>query len=808
MKKLHLICNAHIDPVWQWEWEEGASSALSTFQSAVNLADEFDYIFCHNEATLYKYIERFAPTLFEKIKRLVKLGKWRIMGGWYLQPDCLLPDGEGFVRQIRIGEKYFKEKFGVKPEIAVNFDPFGHSRGLVQIIAGCGQKGYAFMRPYSEHIKKQLDLPAEYFIWEGYDGSRIKARRITEYSSPLGGAAEKIKKDVERLGDEEISVSTWGVGNHGGGPSRKDLADIAALTESSKIQIVHSTFENYFDEVVPEKVFDGSLISCMPGCYSSMIGLKQKYRELERSLFFTEKLLSAAAIAGAAEYPSDRLDAVTEDMLNVQFHDMLPGTTIKEGEQNALAYIYHGLRELNDMRADGFFALCKGQSVAEDGTYPILAFNPKAYGGEQIVECELSIIPTDLFKDSFSRIAIFDEQGNRLVSQTVKERSNISMDWRKRVVFKGHLNPLSITRFTAKTEVKPNETYPVNKDVTFDNGKKRVFINSATGLIESYVVDGVEYAAGKMFEPFAYEDNADPWGMSDEQTNVGIGKNPVPFEKQNKPDGVFDGLQSFEIIEDGDIYIAAESFFAHGTARLRIGYKIYKQGDAVDVDVQLFPGEANEAVKLHVPTLSGEYIGDQVFGTEKLYDDGRECVSHEFVAVKCKNDGYLQLITPTTYASSYKDGEIRITLHRGVAYCAHPVSDRPLLKDNAFVQRMDRGECDYNFRLCVSDEKSLEKNALEFSEPPYALNVFPTADESADNGTRISVDNPNIRTVTVKKGSMQSGYVFRLFNNGKENAEAVLSCGNAKIRLNFGKYAIKTVLYENGNLCESKDIVI
>ena len=72
MKELHLICEAHLDPVWLWEWEEGASAAVSTFQSAANLADQFDYIFCHNEVSLYKYIADYAPDLFEKIKQLIK----------------------------------------------------------------------------------------------------------------------------------------------------------------------------------------------------------------------------------------------------------------------------------------------------------------------------------------------------------------------------------------------------------------------------------------------------------------------------------------------------------------------------------------------------------------------------------------------------------------------------------------------------------------------------------------------------------------------------------------------------------------
>ena len=131
MKKIHLICNSHIDPIWLWEWEEGASNAISTFRSAANLLEKYDYIFNHNEVTLYKWIEEYAPDLFEKIKSLVKQGKWHVMGGWYLQPDCNIPSGESMVRQMMEGRKYFESKFDEKPTTAINVDPFGHSVGLV-----------------------------------------------------------------------------------------------------------------------------------------------------------------------------------------------------------------------------------------------------------------------------------------------------------------------------------------------------------------------------------------------------------------------------------------------------------------------------------------------------------------------------------------------------------------------------------------------------------------------------------------------------------------------------------------------------
>ena len=154
MKRVHLICNAHLDPVWLWEWQEGAAETISTFRTAVELCEKNKtFIFNHNEVVLYQWIEEFDPALFCRIQAQVKAGRWHIMGGWYLQPDCNMPSGESFVRHILHGKRYFKEKFGVNVTTAINFDPFGHTRGLVQIMAKSGFDSYLFGRP------QELKLP-------------------------------------------------------------------------------------------------------------------------------------------------------------------------------------------------------------------------------------------------------------------------------------------------------------------------------------------------------------------------------------------------------------------------------------------------------------------------------------------------------------------------------------------------------------------------------------------------------------------------------------------------------------------------
>jgi alpha-mannosidase len=225
-QQVYLVANSHIDPVWQWTSNEGASATLATFKSAVNLLKKYDYIFCHNEALIYQYVEETDPKLFKEIQNLVKEGKWKIMGGWYDQPDCLVPSGESFLRQISLGREYFKEKFNVRPTTALNFDSFGHTRGLVQILSKCGFDSYIFCRP-SIDIDPIVHGP---FLWEGYDGSKVKALRyegFNIYCSTLGFAGRDIQKKLEAYPDQSNVIVLWGVGNHGGIQSASDLEQIA-----------------------------------------------------------------------------------------------------------------------------------------------------------------------------------------------------------------------------------------------------------------------------------------------------------------------------------------------------------------------------------------------------------------------------------------------------------------------------------------------------------------------------------------------------------------------------------------------------
>ncbi|WP_042163762.1 glycoside hydrolase family 38 C-terminal domain-containing protein [Paenibacillus gorillae] len=826
MRKLHLLSNAHLDPVWQWEWEEGAAAAVSTFRAAADFCEEYDgYIFNHNEVILYKWVEEYEPSLFQRIQELVKLGKWHIMGGWYLQPDCNMPSGESFVRQILLGRSYFYEKFGVRPTTAINFDSFGHTRGLVQIMQQAGYDSYVFYRP--ENLPQ---LPARDFIWNGFNDSKVMGHKVADsYSSLLGKAHEKISKWLEENPQTDIGLLLWGVGNHGGGPSRIDLNAIGELMkETSDVEISHSTPEQYFAELKEQKTlpeFSGDLNPRFVGCYTSMIRVKQKHRQLENELFMTEKMLAAAEAQGLLTYPKAELHEALCDLMTAQFHDILPGSSIQPAEEASLRQMEHGLEIAARLRTRAFFALSAGQPKAALKEYPVLVYNPHPYPVKHTVECEF-MLEDQNWAAEFS-LPVAYRNGVRLASQPEKELSNLNLDWRKRVVFEAVLEPSSMNRFDCRIEMLGSKPAPQLKEeggrYTFENSRLRVVINSSTGLMDEYTVDGVSLLQKNAFLPLVIQDNEDPWRMDTNTFPQAIGS----FSLLDPGRGTdFSGvkgalLPSVRVIEDGEVRTVIEAVFGYKDSFICQTYKLPKNGTEIEVQIRVYWNEKDKMLKLSVPTAlkNGVYRGQTAFGINELAADGTETVSQRWVsaeeasdheagglAITCINDGI--------YGSDFRDGEIRFSLLRGVGYCAHPIGDLPIMVQDRFLPRIDQGERRYTFWLNGGGRnerlENVDREAMVKNERPYALSFFPSGDGELP-GSFVQLKDDVIQMSALKKEEQGDDYILRLFEptgSARSTVIEIPSLNIAKeIRLNG--FEIKTYVLrkqsqtlEEAALCE------
>ncbi|MFD0717596.1 glycoside hydrolase family 38 C-terminal domain-containing protein [Paenibacillus sp. GCM10027626] len=805
-KRLHLLSNAHLDPVWQWEWEEGAAAAVSTFRAAAEFCEEYDhYVFNHNEVILYKWVEEYEPALFERIRQLVIKGKWHIMGGWYLQPDCNMLSGESFVRQILLGKAYFREKFGVEPTTAVNFDSFGHTRGLVQILQQAGYDSYMFMRP------EQLEaLPADNFIWSGFNGSEVMVHKIQYgYNTLLGKAHKKIAQWLEMNANEPTGVVLWGVGNHGGGPSRRDLTKIGELIQlTDSFEIIHSTPEQYFQDLKqaqPLPRYEGDLNPRFVGCYTSMIRIKQKHRHLENELYMTEKMLSAAALQGLLTYPSAELHEALCDLATAQFHDILPGTSVQPAEEASLRLIQHGLEIVTRLKARAFFALAAGQPKAALKEYPILIYNPHPFPVKGVFECEF-MLEDQNWEEQFSLPVVFQD-GYRLPSQPEKESSNINLDWRKKVVFEAELAPSSMNRFDCRIEMlacKPvAELKEQDGRYTFRTEELTVAINTHTGLMDEYTARDISYLKPDAFAPLVIQDNEDPWRMDTNAFAPVIGR----FALMEAGAGTdFSGvrqalLPSVRVIEDGEVRTVIESMLQYRYSFICITYKLPKKGTEIEVQLRVYWNEKNKMLKLSIPTLltDGRYRGQSAFSISELADNGDEAMAHRWVAVESADRGQaVTCINDGIYGSDYRDGEIRLSLLRGTGYCTHPINDRPLLVQDRFLPRMDQGEHSYTFWLnagALADrQQKVDREAVVHNEKPYSLSFFPSG-EGLGRKPLLVFEDGIVQLSAFKKEERGEGYILRLFEPTGNATTTIVSIPSFGIRerVKLNGFEIKTM---------------
>jgi len=289
--KLHLIGNAHLDPVWLWRWHEGFSEVLATFKSALDRMNEFpDFKFTSACAVYYELVEKLAPDMFEEIKQRVKEGRWGIVGGMFLQPDCNIPDGESFARHLLISQSFFKESFGLTAKTGYNVDSFGHNAGLPKILSAGGIDNYVFMRPSPAEQGRDEEL----FVWKSDDGSSVNAYRIPRRYN-IDFAAIGILNDLEKKikNDHLERMAFYGVGNHGGGPTIQIIDAIKGLDLENA---AFSTPDEYFDSVGKDDlpVINGDLQHHARGCYSANSYVKASNRKCEQNLLAAEKLCSLA----------------------------------------------------------------------------------------------------------------------------------------------------------------------------------------------------------------------------------------------------------------------------------------------------------------------------------------------------------------------------------------------------------------------------------------------------------------------------------------------------------------------------------
>ena len=528
-KQYTVVCaaHAHIDMNWMWGWQETVALTLSTFRTMLQLMREYPaFHFSQSQASVYKIVEDYDPALMEEIKRYIREGRWEVTATAWVETDKNMPDTESLIRHIVETRRYLQRNWGVDPEqLQVDFSPdtFGHS-AQIPAINGYGQvKYYYHCRGFTtDHVL---------YRWRAPSGDEVLAYREPYWYN--SGITPDIGTGVFELSKHSgglcTSLIVYGVGDHGGGPTRRDVERILEMQAWPIFpEIRFGTFHEYFRlaDGVRDKlpIVDHELNAIFTGCYTTQSRIKLGNRRAEAALLDAQALGAAAALHADYAYPRDQVTRAWQNVLFTHFHDILTGSCVQESREHAMGLFADtmavaGTVQCNAMRTlsdaidtsmietdtDTAFTLSEGAGAGyglehyagvpnpERGAGRVRifhAFNPTAQARKELIELTVWDWPFDQ-----NRAVIEDAEGRALPFQMVDQTPQRYWDHRYfRVLVEVCLSPMGYQTIVLREgalEQYPTHRYGedrnerIHTDIVLENGYLRAVFEGGTGALIS-----------------------------------------------------------------------------------------------------------------------------------------------------------------------------------------------------------------------------------------------------------------------------------------------------------------------------------
>ena len=412
-EKVYCVGHTHIDVAWLWTLAVTQDKAVRSFSSMLELMRQYpEFIFMSSQPQLYKYVQQDAPEVFEEIKARIAQNRWEPEGAMFLEADCNLTSGESLVRQIVHGKRYFRQQFGRDNEIVWLPDVFGYSAALPQIMKRSGVKYFMTTKISWNEINK---MPYDTFLWQGIDGSEI----LTHFSTTRNYDMDRERRAIEpgtgttyvamlspiqvmgawqRYQQKDVNTETLmtcGYGDGGGGTTREMLENQRRMAKGIPgcPQTVFSTADEFFhilDEHCRNSHFlprwVGELyLEYHRGTYTGMARNKRYNRKSEFAYQEAELFSLMAQKRAGLAYPKARLNAGWEVILRNQFHDILPGSSIKEVYEDSKAEYEKIAEESAEMLQSARQALADSLAAPQGA---LVAFNPAGFDNNGPVLCD------------------------------------------------------------------------------------------------------------------------------------------------------------------------------------------------------------------------------------------------------------------------------------------------------------------------------------------------------------------------------------------------------------------------------------
>ena len=766
--KVKAIGHTHIDIGWLWTVRQTREKAQRSFFTVLELMKRFpEYKFMSSQVPLYLAIKEEAPEKYEEIKERVKEGRWEVEGAMWVEADCNLPSGESLVRQVLYGKRFFKEEFGIDSKTLWLPDVFGYSAALPQILKKSGVDSFVTSKISWNDTNM---MPNDTFIWKGIDGTEIFTHFMTAQEMHENGEIQNFTTYLpqgnasyvmgawKRNHNKDIvddALLTFGFGDGGGGPTAKDIEMIKRMeygipncpttefsTSSEFLSEIKEQSKGKLEKWVGELYFEYHR-----GTYTSQSEKKKNNRKSEFALQNTELFSVVANNLLGVDYPKTELDKMWRTLLTNQFHDILPGSAIKEVYETANAE-ETAIRE----NCDSLIQKCVNAIAENVNKKGVVVYNPTSFTCGGMVELDgVARYVENIPPKGYAVVEPKAIQNNVVVSGNKIE------------------NDYFVIEFDSNMEIS------------------RVYDKRAGREV---------LPKGKTANRFiAYEDfpnNFDAWELRNYYK-----EKAYPIRSFESCEKVIDGERiGFKIVRK----------FENSTIEQNIW--LYENIDRIDFETKLDWQTEHTVLKVYFPVdVNAEratfdtQFGNVVRPTHKntSWDMAKfEVCGHKFADIS--DDGYgLALLNDCKYGYSTEENEIGLTLLRCPTY-PDPDCDKG---EHSFTYSM------YPHSGSVRNSEVYKEAYL--LNNPFICAKAEGKGKLPSNFSLISVDKENVIIDTVKKAEDSDDIIVRLFESSNKStnvkvklsvpANKVMVCGvmeneMKKVKLSNNEFLLRVKPFE------------